>query len=102
MNPPLDSDDVLHAEHLSRLSVSLRVAGDTLDPDEITVILGVEPDFSARKGEARRQRAGTVVQRIGIWSRRVRPPASEDWDLDGAITELLDQLPTDLAIWQSL
>jgi hypothetical protein len=102
MNPSLDSDESAGASGLSRMSISLRVAGDALNPEEITAILGVEPDFSARKGEARRQRAGTVVQRVGIWSRRVRPSPSADWDLDGAITELLDQLPNDPAVWRGL
>jgi hypothetical protein len=86
----------------SRLSVSLRVAGDALDPAEVTRVLGVEPDFSARKGEERRQRAGTVVQRTGIWTRRLRPAPSADWDLDGVITALLAEFPADPAVWREL
>lgn len=85
-----------------RVSVSLRVVGDTLDPAEVTRLFGIEPDFSARKGEERQQRAGTVVQRIGVWSRRARPAAAPEWDLDGTIMALLAQFPADLATWQDL
>jgi hypothetical protein len=78
------------------------VIGDMLEPDEITRLFGIEPDFSARKGEARQQRAGTVIQRIGVWSRRARPDPAFEWDLDGTITALLADFPADLAIWHRL
>ena len=35
---------------VDRIEVSLRVAGDALDPQRITRMLGVSPTFAARKG----------------------------------------------------
>ena len=86
----------------SRLSVSLRVQGDELDPAEITRALGVQPDFSARKGEPRASRAGTVIQRTGMWTRGVRQGAAPAWDLESAVRTLLADLPTDLGVWREL
>ena len=86
----------------SRLSVSLRVRGDDLDPAEITRTFGVEPDFSARKGESWLRRGRTVIQASGIWTRRVRHGAAPVWDLERAVHTLLADLPTDLEIWRAL
>jgi hypothetical protein len=85
-----------------RLSVTVRIAGDALDPTEITHLLGATPAFAARKGEQVGRRHRTVTQRSGIWTYRLpnEPPA--DWDLDDAIAALLASLPGDVAIWRSL
>ena len=49
--------------------VTLRFAGDDLDPREISAILPVEPTRAHRKGEAfvAGQRAGKLRGRTGIW-----------------------------------
>jgi hypothetical protein len=101
-SPPAEARIDPSDEPRSRLSVTLRVAGDVLDPAEISRVLGVDPDFSARKGEERRSRSGTVTQPIGIWTRRARLGSAEDWDLDGAIRGLLADLPNDIAVWRDL
>jgi hypothetical protein len=85
-----------------RVSAALRVMGDTLDPTEITRIIGVEPDFSARKGDQRSRRTGVVTQRTGIWSRQSRPDASDEWDLDGTIMALLADISIPLDTWRAL
>lgn len=87
---------------MPRLSVSLRVVGDALDPAEVTRIFGVEPDVGVRKGEARWRRGTTVVQPTGMWSRRAQPKPAAEWDLDGLISALLAEFPADPAIWHAL
>jgi hypothetical protein len=49
--------------------VTLRFAGDDLDPDEISAILTVEPTRAHRKGEEffAGPRAGKLRGRTGIW-----------------------------------
>jgi len=85
---------------VDRIEVSLRVAGDALDPQRITRMLGVSPTFSARKGDRRGDAASPVIQRIGVWAYRL--PASPEWELGDAIRTLLEQLPPDPALWEAL
>ena len=87
---------------MSRLSVSLRVMGDALEPDDITRLMCVEPKFAARKGEARKSAAGTTRQRSGIWTFGLETDVGDSWELDNGIVALLSRLPGDLVLWQQL
>ena len=98
--PPEDS--IVLGGPLSRLSVSVRVAGDQLNPAEITRLFGVVPKFSAAKGEQRPSGSRTVTQRIGIWTYGLSDEPSPEWELDDAIATLFQQLPSDLALWNDL
>jgi hypothetical protein len=82
---------------LSKTAASLRLFGDDLNPDEVTRLLGKEPDVAERKGDIRP--SGSTVRR-GRWSVKVgrRAPG----DLDGQIAELLAGTTEDLAVWQRL
>ena len=83
-----------------RLDIELRVTGDDLDPERITRMLGVAPTVAARRGEAIDIGGVPVVQRIGVWAYAL--PASPEWELSDAIDTLLDRLPHDPALWESL
>jgi hypothetical protein len=49
-------------------SASLIFAGDRLDPDRITALLGVQPTTAYRKGEVyRRSRGHEARGRTGLW-----------------------------------
>ncbi len=85
-----------------RVSVSLRVSGDALDPTEITRLLGVQPKFAARKGDPVNRGGRSMTQRSGIWTYQVMDRASPGWGLDDAIVALLDRLPADVALWEDL
>lgn len=52
-----------------RAFVSLRFAGDNLDPDEISAVLPIAPTRAHRKGEEffAGPKAGTLRGRTGIW-----------------------------------
>ncbi|SRR5258708_176636 len=82
---------------LSKTAASLRLFGDDLNPDEVTRLLGKQPDVAERKGDIRP--SGSTVRR-GRWSVKVRRRAPGD--LDGQIAELLAGTTEDLAVWQRL
>lgn len=102
MDDSVPDDVVSIGGPLSRLSISVRIAGETLDPAEISAILGVQPKFAARTGETRLSGRRTVTQRIGIWTYGLTDGPSEEWELDDAITTLLNRLPADTTIWRDL
>lgn len=93
-------DDTAAGRDIDRLEIALRVSGDDVEPERITRMLGVHPTFAARKGEEVDQAGVPVAQRTGIW--RYTLPASPEWELGDAIDTLLERLPHDPALWESL
>jgi hypothetical protein len=85
---------------IEKLEIELRVTGDDLDPDRITRMLGVNPTVAARKGEEIDVGGVPVAQHTGIWAYAL--PASPEWELGDAIDTLLERLPHDPALWESL
>lgn len=93
-------DDTPTGRDIDRLEIELRVTGDDLDPERITRMLGANPTLAARKGEEMDLHGVPVVQRTGVWSYSL--PASPEWELGDAIDTLLEQLPADPALWESI
>jgi hypothetical protein len=85
---------------IERLEIELRVTSDDLDPERITRMLGVNPTAAARKGEEIDVSGVPVAQRTGVWTYAL--PASPEWELGDAIDTLLERLPHDPALWESL
>jgi hypothetical protein len=85
---------------IDRLEIALRVTAADLEPERITRMLGVAPTFAGRKGEDVDQAGVPVTQRTGTW--RYALPTSPEWELGDAIDTLLEQLPADPALWESL
>ena len=83
-----------------RLEIELRVTAEDLDPERITRMLGVNPTVAARKGEDVDVAGVPVSHQTGIWSYAL--PASPEWELGDAIDTLLERLPHDPALWESL
>ena len=81
-----------------RIRVSLRISGDSLDPDFITQQLGVTPTMSARKGDPPRR--GTEPRDVGVWV--YRPDVPPDTELGDALDLLLESLPEDATLWEEL
>jgi hypothetical protein len=51
------------------ISVTLRISGDLLDPEEITAILNVIPRISRRKGDVRISSSKKeIVSKFGLWT----------------------------------
>ena len=94
------SDGTPAGGDIDGLEIELRVTGDDLDPERITRMLGANPTSAARKGEAIDHHGVPVAQRTGVWSYVL--PASPEWELGDAIDTLLERLPADPALWESL
>ena len=92
--------DAASERDIDRLEIALRVTDDDLDPDRVTRMLGVNPTVAARKGDDVDVDGVPVAQRTGIWSYAL--PASPEWELGDAIDPLLERLPHDPALWESL
>jgi uncharacterized protein DUF4279 len=94
------ADGAPEARDIDRLDIELRVTADDLDPERVTRMLGVNPTLAARKGDEVDKGGVPVAQRTGTWSYAL--PASPEWELGDAIDTLLEQLPHDPALWESL
>ena len=100
MSDSADAGDAPNAHDIDRLEIRLCVTGDNVDPERITRMLGVNPTHAARKGEELDVAGVPVTQRTGVWSYAL--PASPEWELGDAIDTLLERLPHDPALWESL
>jgi Domain of unknown function (DUF4279) len=49
-------------------NATFRLMGDLIHPDELTVLLGIQPSFSHAKGDTLESRAGLLKHRTGIWA----------------------------------
>jgi hypothetical protein len=86
--------------HLARSVASLRITGDAVVPEEVSLLLGCEPSYAHRKGEALQRNSGVRIADFGRWSLKAEDAAPED--LDGQVSELLGQMTKDLGVWRSL
>lgn len=87
--------------HLQRAVASLRIAGDDLEPDQISAALGADPTYGQAKGQEVSLKDGrTRIAKFGQW--RLHATETEPEDLDGQVAELLGKLTNDLAVWRDL
>jgi hypothetical protein len=86
------------------LDISLGVTGEDLVPEEITAIMGREPDRAQQKGKPLYRDDGSFmrVPMSGAWWATLKPEDTDEWDCGEAMLELLATLPTDLAMWRAL
>ncbi|WP_346840057.1 DUF4279 domain-containing protein [Microbulbifer sp. SAOS-129_SWC] len=87
---------------VSRSKASLRLIGESLNPKEISDLLGCEGTTMYSKGDIRvHKRTGKQYERkSGHWS--LVAAACEPEDIDGQVSELLSQLSSDLSLWHEL
>jgi hypothetical protein len=93
------SDDDWSASNIPRLRASLRIRGESLDPEFLTQHLGVAPTFSARRGEASEHPDDGIAE-TGVWSYRLEVPP--DTELGEVIEMLLSRFPSDSTLWAEL
>ncbi|MEP7294456.1 MAG: DUF4279 domain-containing protein [Chloroflexota bacterium] len=80
----------------SRVSVGLRIFGDDLQPDEISLLLGCPPTKAYRKGDM--QWRSQIIANTGKWLLDV-----ENADkLEPVVWTLLEKLTPDPAVWSDL
>lgn len=86
---------------VSETSVTFRLLGDELDPDEVTSLLGVQPSDSRRKGGTWHTPKGKpMIARTGRWSLEIE--RAVPGDLSTQIRQLLGRMTDDLSIWRDL
>lgn len=82
-------------------AVRLRIRGDSLDPEDVTRLLGAQPDLAAKQGGTFYSPKGRpMFASTGFWHFGVE--RSSPGNLDGQIVNLLSALSQDLAVWQGL
>lgn len=85
---------------LQRALATLRIGGDLLVPEEISMRLGCQPTFAQVKGEVLHSKSGTRIARSSMW--QLEATVTEPWNLDYQVAELLGKMTTDLDVWKSL
>lgn len=88
---------------IDRSIVTLRLFGDDLDPEAVSMLLGARPTQSCRKGDevGRDRTNGTPrLACTGSWRLSASDRAPED--IEAQVAEILLQLTDDLDVWASL
>ncbi len=98
------------ADKPNEAAVTLRIFGDSLNPNEITELLRCSPSMSHCKGELIKNRDGAPhwnahigrhsTRNTGMWS--LKAPNSCPADIEGQMRNLLAQLPDDLEVWERI
>ena len=86
--------------HLHRSVAALRIFGDTLNPDEISRLLGGVPTESFRKGQVKPSKIKNILRKSGGWI--LNATRQEPGNLDVQVEKILGQLTQDLTVWASL
>ncbi len=84
---------------IARVRASLRVFGDTLEPEEVSALLGHEPTRFHRKGDKCGPH-GTSIEPTGAWILDSR--ISEKSEVEDHVEWILSVLTTDVDEWSSL
>lgn len=82
-------------------SITLSISADDLAPDDVTRLVGIQPDDAERKGmplPSRGDRAGRTPT-FGRWSIRLRREETTEWDLEEAINIVLDRVAVENEVW---
>jgi hypothetical protein len=84
---------------IARIRASLRVLGDTLEPEEVSALLGRPPTRQRRKGEKIEGKSDSVAP-TGAWI--LDSTLSERVELEEHLEVLLGSLSNDMDEWSSL
>jgi hypothetical protein len=87
---------------VQKSSVTLRIGGNDLIPDEITKLLGAKPTSAEVKGQkiVGRKTGHVRIAKMGMW--RLEAKDREPEDMDGQIQEILSQLTSELHVWRGI
>ena len=84
-------------------SISLRIHGDDLVPEEISEKIGVNPNHAYSKGQLISKDANSKrIQSTGFWEISLSSKDLDEWDCDIAIAYLLRKTVNDLEIWKDI
>ena len=51
----------LHASHIKQVRVGFSISGQSLIPERVTEAIGIQPDHSAHRGDAKRNYHGQII-----------------------------------------
>lgn len=88
---------------IGRARVSLRVLGDTLEPEEVSALLGRPPTRERRKGDKVPSKNGAGKETLaptGAWI--LDSPLSEKAEVEDHLEALLGPLSNDMDEWSNL
>lgn len=85
---------------LQHTVAALRIFGDRLDPENISLLLGGVPTESFRKGQIKPSKSRDIVRKSGGWI--LNATDQEPGNLDAQVEEILGRLTQDLAVWTEL
>ncbi|MFB0613464.1 DUF4279 domain-containing protein [Aurantiacibacter poecillastricola] len=86
---------------LGQSAATLGFYGDDLDPDEVSILLQVQPTVGVTKGGRWRTSLGTEkIAHTGSW--RIEAVRCEPEDLSSQVEALLALTTSDLSVWRAL
>ncbi len=85
---------------IDETSITLRFFGDELEPSEITEKLECQPTNAYKNGEIIPSKFKPRVARKGTWL--LQHGRNSVLNLEHQISDLFEQLPKDLEVWQDL
>ena len=85
---------------IGRVRASLRVFGDSVEPEEVSALLGRTPTREHRKGDKIPGKGGDAVEPTGAWI--LDSARSERVEVEEHIELLLASLSNDMDEWASL
>lgn len=85
---------------IARVRVSLRVFGDSLEPEEVSALLGRDPTRCHRKGDPMGGKGGNAVEPTGAWI--LDSVLSEKVEIEEHVETLLSSVSNDSDEWDQL
>ncbi|MFK7895533.1 MAG: DUF4279 domain-containing protein [Myxococcota bacterium] len=85
---------------IARVRVSLRVFGESLEPDEVSALLGREPTRCHRAGDKTGANGSSSVEPTGAWI--LDSWVSEKAEVEEHVESLLGALSNDSDEWENL
>ena len=87
---------------LAESAACLRIAGENLDPDEITKILRGSPTSIQRKGDTVTSKTSGSTRTVKVTMWRLQAEDRRPGDLDAQISEIFNQLSGKIADWNTV
>jgi hypothetical protein len=86
--------------HLHHSCAALKIAGDSLNPDAISRLLGCRPTLGHVKGQIEPSKGKPIVRETGAW--QLDAVGQQPGNLDAHVAELFQRVNNDLSVWATL
>jgi hypothetical protein len=97
-------DDLPPVDALGGFAAALHVSGESLQPQEVTRLFGVEPSESETRGVPLLHSDGTTIRTpsAGRWTLGVPASISNAFNFNEVIDAVLAKLPKDASVWRAV